>query len=174
MIDPLCPKEELIQFETIFNEILKMTKTEEDGSSFVDSLMKIETRLLQLCEARNYLVMKDMKLKPSERENNWTIEEFEKTYIKSRKEALMKDNQVEKKRLAHLEAKMQRKKDRMDNLSLWTGRPDMPRSEKRELKSKVVKKDIMDDQTKIEKKYLGNELFQVLEHVKAEFPDDEL
>lgn len=85
----------------------------------------------------------------------------------------MKDNQAEKKRQALLEAKMHRKKERMENLALWTGRPDMPRSEKRQLKSKVVKKDIMDDAEKVEKKYLGAELFSVLSQVKQQFKDDD-
>lgn len=60
VLDPSCPRDELLQFETLFNEIMKMAKIEDaEGSSFVDSLMKIENKLLQLCETRNYLVMKD-------------------------------------------------------------------------------------------------------------------
>lgn len=43
----------------------------------------------------------------------------------------MKDNQVEKKRIAMLEAKMQRKKDRMENMKVQQGKPDMFRSEKK-------------------------------------------
>lgn len=82
-IDPTCPKEEMAMFETLINEIALMAKIDDSANSnLVDTLMKVEQKLMNLCEARNYLVMKDNLTKPTERETDKTIEEFEKYFIK--------------------------------------------------------------------------------------------
>ena len=71
----------------------------DEKTDLVNTLMKIETRLLQLCEIRNHLVFKDSvnKVHPLK-----SIEAFEKLYHKRRIEELIKDNKPEKKRKAML------------------------------------------------------------------------
>jgi len=44
--------------------------------------MKIESKLLNLCEARNYLLEKDLRDKGTDRANEKTVEQFEKELAK--------------------------------------------------------------------------------------------
>jgi hypothetical protein len=57
----------------------------------------------------------------------------------------VKDNEAERARKALLEAKMLRKKERMENMTDFRGLPTKPRSKKRDFKPIVVKKNDTDE-----------------------------
>jgi hypothetical protein len=58
-MDPNCSKDQCDKFNRLVSEILKSCKIEDDRTSIVQTLTKIESRLNYLCEARNILFDKD-------------------------------------------------------------------------------------------------------------------
>lgn len=60
-MDPNCTKDQCDKFNRLITEILKSAKIDDDRSSIVQTLTKIESRLNYLCEARNILSDKDGK-----------------------------------------------------------------------------------------------------------------
>ena len=70
---------------------------EDDQSDIVETLMKIESKLLTLCEARNFLHHKDQRDKGTDRANERTVEQFEKELNKQRMEQIVKEKQFEAK-----------------------------------------------------------------------------
>lgn len=163
-MDPFCDVEQYVRFERLVSDILKSAKIDDDKWDVVVTLQKIETKFMELLEARNYLVQRDQIHRTHEK----TIEQFERDLAKERNEKSVKDNEAERARKALLEAKMLRKKERMENMTDFRGLPTKPRSKKRDFKPIVVKKNDTDEQTKAEKHYLGPELFEVLK--KSNFP----
>lgn len=51
----------------------------------------------------------------------------------------------------------------MQEQNQFQGHPHFARSQKKAMRTRVVKKNIMDEQTRDEKEYLGSELFQTLQ-----------
>jgi hypothetical protein len=58
-LNPTVTKESIIIFESQINDILSKAKIEDDKSDIVNTLTKIEVKLQQLCETRNFLHFKD-------------------------------------------------------------------------------------------------------------------
>lgn len=58
------------------------------------------------------------------------------------------------------------KAKRMQEQNRFQGHPHYPRSQKKAMQARVVKKNTMDEQTRDEKEYLGTELFQALQQEK--------
>ena len=58
-MDPGASKEQIAKFIKLVNEILKSCNIDDDKSNVVLTLMKIEQKLNDLCEARNILVAQD-------------------------------------------------------------------------------------------------------------------
>lgn len=54
-MDPNCNKEQCDKFNRLITELLKSCQIEDDRSSIVQTLTKIESRLNHLAEARNIL-----------------------------------------------------------------------------------------------------------------------
>ena len=79
---------------------------------------------------------------------------------REQKEKIKKMEQ-DKKRTQELKAKKMQEQNR------FQGHPVFPRSQKKAMQLKVVKKNIMDEETRDEKEYLGPELFQTLQQYKA-------
>ena len=103
--DPTCPMKLIDKFLRYIKDILKIMSIEDDQSDTVETLMKIESKLLDLCEARNYLVMKDQLLMnkngvfvagTDRAADNKTIEMFEKELNKERMDKIVKQKQQEK------------------------------------------------------------------------------
>ena len=111
---------------------------DDDLSDIVETLMKIETKLLTLCEARNFLHMKDQRDKGSDRANEKTVEQYEKELNKLRMDKIVKEKQIEAKQQTELKEKMLKKAERVKNLKVFRGVPLMERSEKKEWKPFVV------------------------------------
>ena len=63
---------------------------------------------------------------------------------------------------------MDKKKDRMENLSDFKGNIMPSRSAKPEFKPVIVVKNNMDDDTRLERQYLGPELSEILQTSKAQ------
>lgn len=53
--DHMCTKEKTDKFNKITSEALKCLDIQTDKTDFVDTLMKIESKLSYYCEARNFL-----------------------------------------------------------------------------------------------------------------------
>jgi hypothetical protein len=80
-MDPNCTKEQCDKFNRLVTEVLKSCQVEDDRSSIVQTLTKIESRLNYLCEARNILFEKDVKGKLYHQDKNYkTIKDYE-TYV---------------------------------------------------------------------------------------------
>ena len=58
--DPTCTKEVSEKFNSLLAEITKALQIEDDRSNIVDTLMKIESRVNFLIEARDFLNKKDL------------------------------------------------------------------------------------------------------------------
>jgi len=54
-MDPTCTKEQCDKFNRLVTEILKSCQIDDDRSSMVETLTKIESELNHLAEARNIL-----------------------------------------------------------------------------------------------------------------------
>ena len=94
-IDPTASKEAIQIFENFINEILNKAKIEDDKTDIVATLTKIEIRLMELCETRNFLYFKDRIMNVH---HDKSIEQFEKKIHKKRMDDLIKENKPEKKR----------------------------------------------------------------------------
>lgn len=99
MIDTGSSKENLMEFEHLINEILAKAKIEDDKSDIVNTLTKIEVKLMELVEARNHLYFRD---KVTRVPYDKSIEFFEKKLHKKRMDDLIKENKPEKQRKAAL------------------------------------------------------------------------
>jgi len=58
--DPTCTKEVSEKFNSLLAEITKALQIEDDRSNIVDTLMKVESRVNFLIEARDFLNKKDL------------------------------------------------------------------------------------------------------------------
>jgi hypothetical protein len=95
-MDPNCSKDQSDKFNRLINELLKSCKLEDDRSSLVQTLTKIESKLNYLCEARNILFEKDQKGKIYHQDKNYkTIKEYETHVDSERREKKFKETQDE-------------------------------------------------------------------------------
>ena len=95
--DPACSKESLDKFLRLQNEILQALKIEDDRENNVENLMKIESRLNQLCEVRNFMVARDYREAKKGVRLEKTIEQYEKDLQKERMDKIVKEKQNEQK-----------------------------------------------------------------------------
>lgn len=95
-MDPNCTKDQCDKFNRLIGEILKSCQIEDDRSNIVTTLMKIESRLNYLCEARNILFEKDQAGKLAHLDRNYkTIREYETHLDVQRREKKFKETQEE-------------------------------------------------------------------------------
>ena len=93
-MDPNCTKDQCDKFNRLVNEVLKSCKIDDDRSSIVLTLTKIESRLNYLCEARNILSEKDQKGKIYHQDKNYkSIKEYETHVDAERREKKFKETQ---------------------------------------------------------------------------------
>ena len=81
--------------------------------------MKIESRINDLVEARNFMNNKDQSSALSF--TAVTVEQFEKKLTKERMDKIVKEKQNEQKAQKELQAKMEKKFERMANLKDFRG-----------------------------------------------------
>ena len=160
-MDADAPQELILKFITIIMDIQKTLKMDQQTTDVVEIISKIEAQLHMLCDARNYLARrKDIKDK---------VTAFEKDLDEKAKKQRFSEIQKENDK-KEIEAKQRQNEraQRMRDIVMFKGHPTVPRSQKKALKQKVVKKDTMDAQTKDEKHYLDPELFLKLQQVKKD------
>ena len=124
--------------------------------------MKIESKLNFYCEAREYLQYKDAMLTQHTRTQEKDIDQYARDLARERMDKIVKEKQQAQKNQYELKEKLRKKAERQKNFSLFKGNPQMPRSERKEFKPVVVKKAILDQQTKDEMEYLDKETFGIL------------
>lgn len=133
--DPTCVKEKFDKFIKYFREILSKMNIDEDQTNIIDAFTKVEVKLQELCDARNYLFKTKEK----------TIEQFEKDLVKERLNNLVSEQEAAKAHRMKLLEKMMKKQEKMEHMNLFKGMPFKARSDKVEWKSNVIKKDFMDE-----------------------------
>ena len=62
-MDPSCNKDLADRFNTEIQSMLKIMDIEDDRHDIINKLKKIELELNKLCEARNFLQVKDKREK---------------------------------------------------------------------------------------------------------------
>ena len=167
-MDPEVTRENIQKFIQTTREVLRHLQIDDPMTDIVNTLAKIEARLNYLCEARNILAKQDEKKTAAQRAQPMDLDAFEKDLEKRRREQRNKD-QKEKIKKGDQDKKLaqEEKAKRMQEQNRFQGHPHFPRSQKKAMQARVVKKNIMDEATRDEKEYLGTELFQTLQQYKV-------
>lgn len=176
-VDPDASNFDMERFFKLIYEITEFLgmPVENLQSSFVESLTKTEEQLHFLCEARNHLNWRDKKTKMAERTHELTLERFEKHQEKEKQEKkLIMFKEQQKQKEIEMNKKLVDKARNSKAAAKSTGKRDMYRSTKKKFKAEEKKKDNMDEQTRDEKDYLGNELFDILQGIKGAIAKGEI
>ena len=146
---------------------MKTLNITDDPANLLPVLKKIEDQTNSLIEERDFLVIKQRKegMKGKDEE---LLEKFEDRCRREGKELIFKAKQkleAEKAKAKKEAARLKSEQDR-DKI-LFSGKKIAFRSEKKRFKAVVKKVDNSDQQTKDEKEYLGDQLFEILQDVKV-------
>ena len=171
-------KQKLDKFSRLLRDICDVMGIDDDVNyNTIGTLRKIETSLNYFTEARNHLHEKSRRLGGPDTvgPKDSTITKFELQIDKERKEKARIQFQEEIK-ARNLEAKQKQleKTMKLMNSELFRGKPGYQRSKKVEKKIKKVVLDNLDQDTKDEKQYLGEQLFDKLQEVKELLENEEV
>lgn len=162
--DSSCTFDIADKFNSLIIDITKTLSIEDDRSNIVDTLMKIETRLNYLIEARDFLNKRDLSSFPGKK--TVTLENFEREQRKKKnQENLERKQKEEEDKQIMLKEKQRERAEKLKDMVLFRGHELKQRSEAKQIKKRKTKKNVLDEEQKNQKEYLGSELFEILKEV---------
>ena len=173
-MDPTCTKEQCDKFNRLVTEILKSCQIDDDRSSMVEPLTKIEKELNHLAEARNILNEYDKLGKLPRLDGFQKLVNYETHVTAKRMEKKFQETQEENlKKEQEMKQRQREKAEKARNQVLFRGLPLVPRSTKKAFKPVAEKKVEMSPNTRDNKQYLDPDLFDVLTQFQKEHKDDQ-
>ena len=158
-------------------DVMKWSKIqgETPNENIVVCLSKVEDNLLHLCDARNHLNWKDKLIKPNDRNGLLHLEKFEVKLQKDKvEEKLQNFKAAAEAKLIEEKERQKKKEEKMKAATVFNGKRDQFRSTKKQFKVVEKNTNIMDEQTRDEKNYLGNDLFSILGDIKTAIKKGEM
>ncbi|CDW82053.1 UNKNOWN [Stylonychia lemnae] len=148
-----CSKEQITKLSTLISQLLeKAGIKQEDQSDKIEMLRKIDYKLEQLVEVREYIHQGEKKKE---------LEDKEKELHMIRKEEnIKKKKAIEDKKLEEGQRKNRERIRKQEQFKIFRGRKEMQRAKKADLKPKEKNDDKPSQEVLDQQRYLGGKIFE--------------